>query len=398
MEISLILVILMITHLEDSPNYQIIPVQTAAEQEMFLNVPTVVYASDPNWVPPLRSKIASQFSQTNPFFQYGKLQQFIAVGNGKRGTRNAIGRIVAAVNHRLVEQEGQQIGLFGYFECISDFAVAQALLNTACQWLRDQGMTKVRGPIDLSTHNNCLFLVEGFDTSPMIMMPYNPPTYPQFMERDGWQKAKDAYAYYLPLNQPLPPEYERGYRIACKSGVSFRLFETKGDGFTQDCINFYRLFTKAFANNWSSSSRTEAEFLETAKSLRSSADPALFPIAEYNGEMIGFCMTLPDYNIVLKQVNGKLDLIGILKALWYRRQIDRVRTLAICSLPEHRRKMVALALIYLCFQGATQRPKPYRWAELSWVYEGNIPSRNVIEGTGAKIYKTYRIYEKDLHL
>jgi GNAT superfamily N-acetyltransferase len=421
------------SHLE----FQILPVQTAAEQELFLRVPAIVYASDPNWVPPLQKKIASQFAPSSPFFQYGKLQQFIAIsgkteGRGDRRTegrgeqemegwgdtestpipnsqspipnpqfpipnsQSPIGRIVAAVNHRLVEREGQNIGLFGYFECIPDFTVAQALLDAACQWLREQGMTRVRGPIDLSTHNNCLFLVDGFDTPPVIMMPYNPPTYPQFMEQDGWQRAKDAYAYYLPLDKPLPPEYEKGYRIACKSGVSFRLFRTKGEGFTQDCIDFYRLFTQAFANNWSSSSRTEAEFLEAAKSLQSSADPALFPIAEYNGEMIGFCMALPDYNVVLKQVNGKLDLIGILKALWYRRQIDRVRTIAICSLPEHRRKMVALALIHLCFQGATQRRKPYKWAELSWVYEDNLPSRNLIEGTGAHIYKTFRIYEKGL--
>lgn len=373
--------------------YQIRAVTTPAEQELFLEVPTRVYANDPNWVPPLRSSVAKQFAPSNPFFQYGKLQQFIAVVEGAKGPE-AVGRVVAAVNQRLIEREGQQIGLFGFFECIANFAIAQALLDAASDWLRQQGMTVVRGPIDLSTHNSCLWLVDGFDSPPMVMMPYNPAYYPEFAERLGWQKAKDAYAYNFPLDKPLPTEFEKAYRIACKSGVTFRPLRTKGEGFEQDCLSLYRLFTTAFASNWSSTPRTQEEFLEEAKELQSLVDPDVFPIAEYNGEMIGFFMGLPDYNIPLKQVGGKLNWLGILKFLWYRRQINQGRVIAICSLPEYRRKMVPLALIYLGMSGGIQKGKPYQRAELSWVYEDNFPSRKLIEASGGKIYKTYRIYEK----
>lgn len=376
------------------PAFQVVPVTTAAQQELFLNVPAIVYANDPNWVPPLRSSVAKKFTPDNPFFQYGSLQAFIAVTEAT--PMRAIGRVVAAVNRRLIEREGQAIGLFGFFECIPEFAVAQALLNAACEWLREQGMTTVRGPIDLSTHNNCLFLVEGFDSPPTIMMPYNPPYYPQFVEQDGWHKAKDAYAYNFPLDQPLSPEFERAYRIACKSGVQFRPLRIKGEGFEQDCVGLYNLFTKAFANNWSSTPRTLEEFLEEARDLQSIVDPDVFPIAEYNGEMIGFWMGLPDYNIPLKHVNGKLDWLGILKLLWYRRQIDQGRVLVLCSLPEFRHKMVPLALIYLGLQGGLKKGKPYKRAELGYVYEDNYPSRKLVEASGGTIDKTYRIYEKEL--
>ncbi len=369
-------------------------VTTPADSELFLDVPARVYANDPHWVPPIRSSIAKQFAPSNPFFGYGKLQQFIALSQ-ETGTQ-PLGRIVAAVNQRLIEREGQNVGVFGFFECIPDFDVAQALLETACEWLREQGMTLIRGPIDLSTHNNCLFLVDGFDSPPMMMMPYNPPYYPEFMERDGWHKAKDAYAYDLPLDKPLPAEFEKAYRIACKSGVNFRSFRTKGKEFEQDCINLYHLFTRAFANNWSSTPRSEAEFMAEARELQSLVDPDLFPIAEYNGEMVGFFMGLPNYNIPLKYVNGKLNWLGILKFLWYRRQIDQGRMIALCAIPEYRRKMVPLALIYLVMQGGTQKGKPYKRAELSWVYEDNYPSRKLIEASGGKIYKTYRVYEKAL--
>lgn len=371
---------------------QIHPVQTPADLEQFLDVPARVYAKDPYWVPPLRSSVAKKFSAENPFLQYGKLQAFLALDEAGQ----AVGRVVAAVNQRLIEVESRQLGLFGFFECVADLAIAQALLDAAGQWLRDQGMTEVRGPIDLSTHNDCLFLVEGFDSPPLVMMPYNPPYYPQFMEKLGWQKAKDAYAYDFPLDEPLPPGFAKAYRIAQKSGVTFRPIRTKGEGFEQDCRSLYQLFTTAFANNWSSTPRTEAEFLEEAKDLQQLVDPDVFPIAEYNGEMVGFFMGLPDYNIPLKRVNGKLNWLGILKFLWYRRQIDQGRVIAICSLPEYRRKMVPLALIYLGMQGGIQKGKPYKRAELSWVWEDNHPSRRLIEASGGNRYKTYRIYEKSL--
>jgi hypothetical protein len=381
--------------IESTATFQVRAVTTPADGELFLDVPARVYANEPNWVPPLRSDVAKHFTATNPFFQYGKLQQFIAVDQAAK-TPKPLGRIVAAVNQRLIEREGQNIGLFGFFECVEDFAIAKSLLEAAQEWLQQQGMTTARGPIDLSTHNNCLFLVDGFDSPPMVMMPYNPSYYPVFMEQDGWHKAKDAYAYDLPLDKPLATEFEKACRIARKSGITFRPLRTKGEGFKQDCISLYHLFTRAFGSNWSSTPRSEEEFLEEAKALQSLVDPDIFPIAEHNGEMVGFFMGLPNYNIPLKHVGGRLNGLGILKFFWYRRQIDQARVIAICSLPEYRRKMVPLALIYLGMQGGIQKGKPYKRAELSWVYEDNVPSRKIIEASGGKIYKTYRIYEKAL--
>jgi hypothetical protein len=372
---------------------EIRPVTTPAEADLFLDLPAKVYKNDPNWVPPIRSSIAKQLSPQNTFFQYGRIQQFIAV---LPNTNEIMGRIVAAVNDRLIQREGKNIGLFGYFECVEDFAVAQALFRAAGDWLKGQGMAIARGPIDLSTHNNCLFLIDGFDSPPVVMMPYNPPYYPQFMEQDGWTKAKDAYAYHLMLNQELSEPFAKSYRIACKSGVTFRPLRLKGEGFEQDCIDLYNLFNKAFAANWSSTPRTQEEFLEEAKDLQGLVDPDIFPIAEYNGEMIGFWMALPNYNIALKHVNGKLNWLGILKFLWYRRQIDQGRVIAVCSLPEYRRKLVPLALIYLGMKGGIEKKKPYKSAELSWIFEDNMPSRKLIEASGGEIYKTYRIYEKSL--
>jgi GNAT superfamily N-acetyltransferase len=374
-----------------SPSITIRPVTTAVDQELFLDLPARIYANDPYWVPPIRKDVAKYFQPSHPFRQYGQLKQFIAVQNDQ-----PVGRIVAAINRRLIEKEQQAVGFFGFFECVHNLAIAQALLDTASEWLRQHKMTQVRGPINLSTHIDCLFLVDGFDSSPLLMMPYNPSYYPQFLEQLGWSKAKDAYAYILPLDRPLPAEFERSDRIARKAGIHFRPMRLKGEAFRQDCRSLYQLFNVAFADSWSSAPRPEAEFIEEVASLKSLADPELLIFAEDQGQVVGCFLALPDYNVVLRHLKGKLDWLGMLKFLWYRRQIRQARVSAIFVLPEHQRKLVAPALVYQLKQVGEKLRRQYHSAELSWVWEDNFLSRNMIEATGATIYKTYRIYEQIL--
>ncbi len=379
------------TSVVNSSGITVEAVTSPQTQTAFIDLPYRVYEGNDCWVPPLRSSEAQLFAVDNEFLKYGTFRAFVA---SKQGA--TVGRIVAAVNQRLIEKEQRPVGIFGYFECIDDVEVAEALFDEAAAWLVQQGMTAVQGPINLSTHNRCLFLLDRFDSPPMIMMPYNPPHYPKFMEQLGWEKAIDAYSYGLDGSEDLPPQYERGYNIAVRSGVEFRPLHTKGEAFWQDVTQMYHLFTKMFADNWGATARTLEEFREEAKDLQSLVDPDIFWIAEYEGKMIGFFMTLPDYNIVLKRLNGRLDLLGKLKFLWYRRFIDQLRVLVICALPEHRRRMVPLGLIYLGFNYGRQTSKPYRFAELGYVYENNSASRSIVEATGATIYKTYRTYEKAL--
>lgn len=370
---------------------EIIAVTTPEELAAFLAVPLRVYRDDPYWVQPLQSGIKKQLSPENNFRTYGDLQPFLARQNGQ-----AVGRIVATVNQRLVERSGQPLGIFGFFEVIPDLAVASALLDAAMAWLREKGMTRVRGPIDLSTHDNCLCLAEGFDDTPHILTPYNPPYYAEFFEKLGWERVKNAYAYTMDLSIPLNDRFERAYNIAIKSGITFRNLHTKGEAFEQDCQTLYQLFTTNFANNWSSSARTWEEFRAEAEDLKTLVDPDIFPVAEDQGKMIGFCMALPDYNIALKHVNGRLNWLGILKFLWFRRQINRVRVIAITALPEYRRKAVPLALVHLLMKQGMQPGKPYKTAEHSFVWEDNAPSRHLIEATGSRISKTYCMFEKGL--
>ena len=159
---------------------QIKPVVSKADMAAFLDLPKRIYRNDRNWVPPLRSAIAKQLAREGGFREYGDFQLFIEVQNNE-----IVGRIVAATNFRLNEKEQANIGLFGYFECVDDHEVSDALFEHAATWLGRYNCDVIRGPIDLSTHINCLFLVEGFDSPPFFMMPYNPPYYPNWWSTRG---------------------------------------------------------------------------------------------------------------------------------------------------------------------------------------------------------------------
>ena len=369
-------------------------VETARELDDFLDLPARIYQNDPNWPPPIRASVHKQLSAGSPFNEFGEFQCFIARRNGQ-----AVGRIVAAVNHRLNEKEQRIVGLFGFFELENDEQIAAELFRAASDWLAGFDCEVLRGPIDLSTHINCLCQIDGFESAPYFLMPYNPPYYPKLLESQGCEKVKDAYAYKFSTQSTLIESFRRGHQRALKSGITFRPIRIKGAGFEEDCRNLYRVFTESFTDNWSSTPRSEAEFMESARDIKQIADPKLFPLAEYQGQVVGFFMTLPDFNWVLRKINGKLNLIGLLKVLWYRRKISRARVLALGILPEFQRRKWALgpALIYEGMdKGIVQQRQRYAEGELSWVWEDNMNSRRLVEAAGGKIYKTYRMYEKPL--
>ncbi|MGB0696617.1 MAG: hypothetical protein ACPGOY_13285 [Rhodospirillaceae bacterium] len=372
---------------------EVIPVASESDWAAFFAVPEQIYHNDPHYVPPLRAEVERQLSPQSSFLTYGQFEAFLAHQDGQ-----PVGRVVASINHRLNQGQDQKLGLFGYFECIDDKAVSGALFEAACRWLKEQGCSLVRGPVDLSTHIHCLCLVQGFDDPPTLRMPYNPSYYPGLIEAAGWAKAKDAIAYHYPMVLSHEAAFQRAHRHACAMGVTFRPIRLKGAGFEVDCRSLHRVYSESFSDNWMSTPRTEAEFLEDAKGLRSIVDPKLFPIAEHDGRMIGFWMCLPDYNIPLRHVGGRLNAIGILKMLWYRRQIHRARVFALGVLPDYQRKRwaVAPALIYLGVQGGNARSRPFASAELSWVWEDNQKSRSIIESSGGVPSKTYRLYERSL--
>ncbi len=358
--------------------------------ERFLRFPWSVYKGDPCWVPPLLREMRFILSPRNPFFHHAEAAFFIAVkGNA------TLGRIAAIIDHSHINFHKEQAGFFGFFECLPDTEIARSLLDAASQWLKERGIAIMRGPMNPSTNDECGLLLEGFDSPPMIMMPYTPPYYIQHMEHCGMEKSKDLYAYITVIK-----DVSAGKRLErLASGVLERV-----PGLTvrpADLKNFARelaavkdIYNSAWSRNWGFVPMTEEEIDSMAKRLKPLIVPDLLIMAEVNGDPAGFVMAVPDYNQVLKRINGRLGPSGIMKFLWYSRKITDIRVMTMGVKESFRRKGIEGLLYLESFRAAMRRG--YERAEMSWILEDNVLMQRGCELMGGSLYKKYRIYEKRL--
>ena len=372
------------------------PVSDAGARRRFIMFPWQVYAGNPAWVPPLISERTRTLDPAiNPFFQHAEVQLFLA----RRGGRD-VGTIAAIVNHAYNQFQGETVGFFGFFEVLADPEAAALLLQTAENWLRARGMPIVRGPINFSTDNESGLLIDAFDQPPVLMTAYNPPEYRDYVEGAGYAKAMDWYAYMLDTatlgggaSDKLPPKLLRTVEIARRrSGATFR--KVRMSEFARELERVRQIYNRAWERNYSFVPMDDAEIDYMAAGLKSILDPDLVFMAEVGGQPVGVSITLPDYNQVLKSINGRLLPFGWLKVLLGRSKIDTARVFAMGIVPEYRKRGIDAVFYYETFREGVR--KGYQRAELSLIVENNQPMRAVIEGLGAWIYKTYRIYEKRL--
>ena len=356
--------------------------------DQFIRLPWKVYREDPNWVPPLISEMKFILGDKNPFFHHAESAYFLARRNGE-----IVGRIAAIVDRNHINLHNEQAGFFGFFECLPDIEIARDLLNAATAWLKERAIEIMRGPVNPSTNDECGFLLEGFDSPPMIMMTYTPAYYLDYMEKCGLVKAKDLFAYISVIkNVSSAPRLEK-LASAIKArvpGLVVRPANMKD--FRKELEAVKDIYNSAWGHNWGFVPMTDEEIDSMAKRLKPLIVPELLIMAEVDGSPAGFFMAVPDYNQVLKRVNGRLGPLELVKFLWYSRKISDIRVLTMGVKEEYRKKGIE-GLLYLESFKAAMR-KGYERAEMSWVLEDNAPMRKGCELMGGKLYKKYRIYEK----
>jgi GNAT superfamily N-acetyltransferase len=366
-------------------------VQGRSAQRSFLALSERLYKNEPAWVPPLLLDLKELLNpDKHPFHKHADVEYFLAL----RG-ENVVGRIAAVVNHQYVSFHNERIGFFGFFESIDDPAVASALLTAAEQWVAERGMKQIRGPMNFSTNEICGLLVDGFELPPMLMMPYNLAYYSTLIERAGYMKAKDLFAYLFDIREDATPPARlvRGVeRLQQAQQVTIRPIHM--GRFETEIKQLFRIYQESWKNNWGFVPLTEAELEHFVKQVRWIANPKLCLIAEMEEEMVGFALALPDYNQILQRIDGRLLPFGWLKLLWHKRSINATRILLLGLKPGVRLRGLD-AMLYLRFW--EEAPKNgYPYVECSWILEDNWPMIRGLERMGAERYKTYRVYEKVL--
>ena len=355
----------------------------------FIRFARQVYQDDPNWVPPLVVDLKEKLSRKkNPFFAHAEMELFLARRDGR-----VTGRIAAILdrNHNAVHNE--KIVFFGLYESENDPETSAALLDAVVAWGKERGMDTLRGPVNLSLNDECAFLLEGFDSPPVVMMPYNPRYYLELMDRYGMVKARDLYAFLgAKDHKPRPKVQEIVDKLRLEGRFTVRPLSRKT--LDQDKDKILHVYNNAWQRNWGFVPWTPAEIEHMVAKLKQVADLRIILLAEDKGRPVGFAFGLPNLNEVIKRMNGRLTPLGILKYLYYRKRVKGIRTLVFGVVKEYQHT----GLSYLLYDEFEKRVfgSGYEWGETSWQLEDNDLVNRFCLSVGAHLYKKYRIYEKKI--
>ena len=368
--------------------------RTKSDIGRFLDVAENLYRNDPNWVAPLRSDVAKVLSDENPFFRHAEMQLFVA----RRGGAD-VGRIAAILDRGHNEFHGEKTAFFGFFESENDPETAGLLLDAAALWGRERKMKVLRGPANPSLNDEAGLLVDGFGSPPVFMMTYNPPYYVQLLEGAGFRKAKDLLAYWFDVG---PKPFERLTRLVDRlrrrePDVVVRSITKKS--LAADLSAVREVYNAAWEKNWGFVPMTGDEMDFMAGRLKPLLDAKFVFLGEKRRpdgslEPIAFLMAMPDYNVAVAATRGRLLPFGWLKFLLAQRKIKTLRVLTLGIKREYRMRGINAVMFESGLRAALERG--LTGVEVSWLLEDNDVIINTVKMWGGRLYKTYRMYDRDL--
>ncbi len=352
----------------------------------FIKFQWKIYQNDKYWVPPLimdRKKILNKVK--NPFFKHAEADYFLAERDGE-----LVGRIAAIKNDLHNKYHNDKAGFFGFFECINDQKVADALLDTAKKWLKDRGLDEMRGPANPSSNDEWGMLLDGFDDEPRLLMTYNPKYYLTLCDNYGLKKIKDLYAWKLEQEKVLGSEKVRRVAELARKRYGLKITQLNMKNFNAEVEKVKYIYNKAWAPNWGFVPMTEEELDAMAKDLKPLVEPSLVIFGEIEGNLAGFALVMLDYNYIFKSLNGKLFPFGMIKLFTQKKKIPWARIITLGLIPEYQKK----GLDATFYWEVVNRAKMLGVAlgEASWVLEDNDMMNRGAKAMNGTLYKKYRIY------
>jgi hypothetical protein len=366
--------------------------RNSANALRFLKVSYGIYGDDPNWVAPLLDDLKLVFADKNPLFQEAEMALWVARRNGQD-----VGRIAGILDQRMTRNGSDKTAFFGFFECVNDAAVSRALFEAVFDWARAKGARRIQGPMNPTTNDECGLLVDGFDSPPVFMMTYNPRYYVNLIEAEGLAKTKDLLAYRIDL-ATLP--MDRLTRIAAKvrarnPKLTFRAVRRKT--LEQDLGKVNEVYNAAWQDNWGFVAMTQAELDFMAARLKPLFKEGLVWLVEAGERPVGFLLAMPDYNVAIQPLGGRLltpKLLGFIPYLLGWKCPPRARVLTLGMVEHFRGK--GLEAVMLIEGLKVGFDLGFTEAEASWILKDNIMMCRLLETVQGKVYKTYRIYEKTI--
>lgn len=362
-------------------------VNSKKETLTFIKFPWKIYKDNPYWVPPLLMEKKNMFDRKkNPFFQHAEMELFLAEKDGE-----LVGRIAAIKNDLHNKHHNDKVGFFGFFECINDQQVANKLLDTAKQWLQSKGLNEMRGPANPSSNDEYGMLIEGFDDSPRILMPYNPEYYITLCENYGLKKAMDLFAYKLENKKVTSSEKLKRVAEIARQRAKLKITQINLKDFKSELEKVKYVYNKAWAPNWGFVPMTNEEIDAMAKDMKPLVEPSLLLFGEIENKLVGFALVLLDYNEIFKSMNGRLFPFGFIKLFTQKKKIKWSRVLTLGIIPEYQKRGLDAVFYWEIVNRAHNIGIDL--GEASWILESNDMMNRGAEVMNGTIYKKYRIYE-----
>ena len=374
-------------------NIQVLPVHTARAKRHFLTFPWHIYTGDPLWVPPLLSERSKTIDpQRGSFFKNGYAELFIAWQNGKPG-----GTIVCAEDRNNTRARGFGECMVGFFECVDDYAVAEALFDRATVWAGEHALVSLYGTYNLDREDSRGILIEGRDRPPTSYCGHYPPYYQGFFERYGFQKnGEDLLAYAIEVNLNTP-EIQHMMRLAEKIRQRKKITVRSGnlEDIDSEIDNIVELQNRGLAHFADFTPYTRNDIEAMILPVLDIIDPDLVLFAEVDGRVVGWFPGVPNMNEVLIHLNGLRYPWDYLRLLKYSRLKPKCLAVKSVAVVPEQWDMGAGVLL---FDEMARRAAAmgYQWADLSLTGEDNPDTFPLAHRMGAKIYKRYRFYRKQL--
>ena len=374
-----------------SSKYEVIRVEDRRQRREFMDFIWKLHKDDPNWIPPIRMNQEELVNfRRHPFYENAKCRTVILRKDGQ-----VAGRIAAIINNGHNKRFGEKRGFFGFFDCIDDQQAANMLFMEASKYLKSEGMDDVRGPCNPSLNYELGTLVAGFDTPPTFMMTYNWPYYDKLITGFGFEKTQDLYAYEANISmlKTIDPKLKFVIdEVKRRFNVTLRAANRKKFG--DEVKLFLKIYNEALQGTWGFVPLSDAECVSIGASLKLLIDPTLTSFVEVDGKAVAVGICLPDFNPLIKKINGRLFPFGFLTLLFGRKKIKKVRVMSTNVVPEYQRWGLGLVVLDRMLpdclsMGITD-------AEFSWVLESNHLSRGSLERAGTTRTKTYRLYDRTL--
>lgn len=358
----------------------------------FLDLPFRLYRDHPLWVPPIRLDARLQLNPAkHPYYEHSEAAFWLARLEG-----TPVGRLAMLENRPYNRYHGVRQAQFYLFECVDDFAVAEALFGEGMEWARRRGLTQVVGPKGFAALDGYGMLVQGFQFRPaMTMMNYNPPYYPQFMDRLGFRKEVDFISCYLGVHSFRLPErvHHIAERARRRSGLHVQRFQTKKE-MRDWAQRIGQAYNRAFVNNWEYYPLSEREIAYLTDNILTVADPRLVKIITHGEEAVGFLFAFPDVSAAIQRSRGRLLPLGILDLLLEFKRTKWVALNGAGILPEFQGRG-GNAVLYAEMEN-TIREAGFQHADLTQVAESAVQMRRDLENVGGVPYKNHRVFIREL--